>query len=305
MPGDDGYTLEQLIRRAAEILDRSEIETPLQEARRLFTLVSQIDLAKQLAYPEKIIDPAIAQIFWQNIKQRCQNVPFAYISGEAGFYGREFWVQSCLIPRPETELLIDAAVQQVIKSRRPLLKILDLCTGTGSVGITLYLELQAYFPEIKLCLTDVSEAALVTCRKNCERWIRELTQVEILQTDLLSEPDRFKDYQGFDLIVANPPYIKSSDLAGLQKEVRDFEPHLALDGGQDGFYFYRLIMRQIGALLEQSPGKSTWLFLEHGMGQQEQICEIIKSSSLVIENLELHNDLQGDDRVVGVSLKYN
>ncbi len=303
MPGD--HDLRTLLKEAVLSLTEAGIEEPVREARLLLQEICQISLAGQLAEPQMMIEEKAAADFRQSIEKRSRHIPFAYIVGEAGFYGREFLVENCLIPRPETELLIDLAKRLLTETNKPgNVRILDLCTGSGCVGISLYLELKPYFNQINLCLSDISEKALKTCYFNCLRHIEKKSDYKILHTDLLTEPELFGGE--FDLIAANPPYIKRDDLSELQRDVRDYEPSRALNGGADGLDFYRRIAVELKPFLRRNTDqehKETLLIMEHGLGQSEQIARIFEAADLKIGKIWRVNDLQGYDRVIGFSLK--
>ncbi len=287
---------EVMIRLAARSLAEQNIEEPLREARFLLELATGISLSEQLAKPEQILTPQQLARFTAVLEKRLRNIPFAYISGEADFYGRNFYVEHCLIPRPETELIIDALLK--FRFQEPL-NILDLCTGTGCLGITLFLELEKSYQQINLICTDISQAALETCQKNFRRFALTKERAKAILADLFpkTEPERNLRYE---IIVANPPYINSADIPGLQKEVQGFEPHTALDGGEDGLLFYRRIAEEIKPFLQAD--QRSFLFLEHGKGQRSDIKKIFRGADLKIEEILEIDDLQGIDRCLGFKL---
>lgn len=298
MPADQIFSVSigTMIRLAAEALAEQEIEEPLREARLLLELASGISLSEQLAKPETVLTAQQLKTFTEVLEKRQQNIPFAYISGKADFYGRDFYVEHCLIPRPETELIIDACLN--FQFTEPL-RILDLCTGTGCLGITLFLELKKFYQNIKLDCTDISPEAITTCQKNFQRFAIPEEQAKAIQTDLFPEAKSGENTY-YDLIVANPPYVNTADIPSLQREVQNFEPHTALDGGQDGLLFYRRIATEIKPFL--SAKQSTVLFLEHGKGQRAAIKKIFAAADFQIERMIELDDWQGIDRCLGFVL---
>jgi len=210
--------------------------------------------------------------------QRISGKPLAYIIGDAEFYGRNFVVnENVLIPRPETELLVDKLVQDINKSQAKL-NVLDLCTGSGAIGITIALETNTNV----LC-SDISEGAIKVAERNNNNLN---ANIKLIQSDLFAEI-----FEKFDIIVSNPPYIKSEDVLSLDKEVRDFEPHLALDGGDSGLDFYKKIISEAPNYLKPN-GK---LYFEIGIGQSEDVKELMKND---FENIEVIKDYNKIDRVI-------
>lgn len=210
--------------------------------------------------------------------QRISGKPLAYIIGNAEFYGRNFVVdENVLIPRPETELLVDKLVQDINKSKAKL-NVLDLCTGSGAIGITIALETNTNV----LC-SDISEGAIKVAERNNNNLN---ANIKLIQSDLFAEI-----FEKFDIIVSNPPYIKSEDVLSLDKEVRDFEPHLALDGGDSGLDFYKKIISEAPNYLKPN-GK---LYFEIGIGQSEDVKELMKND---FENIEVIKDYNKIDRVI-------
>ena len=207
--------------------------------------------------------------------------PLQYIMGTAPFYGRDFLVQrGVLIPRFDTETLIEA----VLPYLKPMMRILDLCTGSGCILLTLLLE----GPEgLEGTGSDISEEALYCARKNAEQLHEEAAFVK---------SDLFESIEGsFDLITANPPYIRSSVIGSLEAEVKEFEPLTALDGSEDGLEFYRRILREAGSHLRDG-GR---IALEIGFDQGSDVKSIMESEGF--RDAAVLKDLAGLDRaVIGV-----
>lgn len=208
--------------------------------------------------------------------QRGKHKPLQQITGSAYFMGLEFYVSDqVLIPRQDTEILVEEA----LKRMKPGAKILDLCTGTACILLSLLYNGNRSVGTG----SDISEEALAIARKNA----RHLgIEAELLQSDL------FEKIEGtYDVIVSNPPYIPTDVIGGLMEEVRDFEPHLALDGGADGLAFYRKIIREADAYLKH-PG---WLLFEIGAEQGEAVAELMRKAGY--EEVQVIPDLAGLDRV--------
>ena len=203
--------------------------------------------------------------------------PLQQITGKAYFMGLEFTVnEHVLIPRQDTEILVEEALKRMSEHAR----ILDLCTGSGCILLSLlYNKNKAEGVGI-----DISEDALEVAKRNsCDLNIH----AEFIKSNLLEKAEG-----AFDLIVSNPPYIPAKVIEGLMEEVRDYEPHLALDGGEDGLDFYRRIVAEAGAYL--NPGG--WLIMEIGQEQGEAVRQMLLQAGY--EEIEVVQDLAGLDRVV-------
>ena len=211
--------------------------------------------------------------------------PVAYIIGEWSFCGLDFGVNaSVLIPRIDTEMLTNIAVDR-LKKETGNLRVLDLCAGSGCVGITIAHRLK----NARVILVDLSDGALDLCKKNIRR--HNLTsRVVHLRGDALQAPSHALGQ--FDMLVSNPPYIPSGDIPGLDSSVKDYEPLMALDGGADGLDFYRAITQLWMSVLK--PGGH--LIYEVGIGQSERVAMMLVKAGF--ENIRITRDTGGIDRVV-------
>ncbi len=210
--------------------------------------------------------------------------PVAYLIGEWEFYGLPLDIsESVLIPRPDTETLAEAAIDWLAQQDGP--RVLDLCAGSGCLGLAIASQVK----DARVVLGELSDGALRICRQNIRR--NGLTgRVTAMQLDALHPPlQRLGD---FDCIVSNPPYIPTGDLPGLDPSVRDYEPHMALDGGADGLDFYRAILRHWPAVLH--PGSR--LYFEVGIGQADDVLRLMRSVGF--GDLEILPDPAGIPRVV-------
>jgi release factor glutamine methyltransferase len=220
------------------------------------------------------------------VKRRLKKEPLQYITGSCDFYGREFSVNKhVLIPRSETERLIDIAIDKLksIKSQN----ILDVGTGSGCIATTLGLEL----PESTVLGLDISDAAIGIANENKEKL--SVGNVSFQELDFLSTiPDG-----PFDLLVSNPPYIPQSEMDGLMKDVRDFEPTIALTDEKDGLTFYQRFA-EIGKDLAKTGG---WIILEVGLGEHPQKVKAIFENTGYGEP-KLIKDYNGNDRVLVVEI---
>lgn len=211
--------------------------------------------------------------------ERIKGKPLSYVLGNADFYGYEIKVdERVLIPRPETEEL----VSEVLKVVKNTDKVLDLCTGSGAIALVINKKSGA-----SVTATDISEAALEVAKENFKQFD---AAVETRLIDLYGDLS-----EKYDIIVSNPPYIKTEEIDALDKEVKDYEPRIALDGGEDGLDFYRRICEGAKQRLNEH-GK---LFLEAGYGEAEEIKKMLENDF----NVEIIKDISGIDRIIKAELK--
>ena len=225
--------------------------------------------------------------FFENFEKRRRRIPLAQILGRQSFYGLDFFVnEDVLIPRADTECLVDLVLEDYADLAKQAgsssLNILDLCTGSGCIGISV----AKHLPYQELLLVDLSEKALAVAKKNAEKHLGE--NVTLLQSDLLTGVQGKK----FSLLLSNPPYIVSRVIPGLDREVSEYEPKMALDGGEDGLVFYRRIAKEAKAVL--LPGAR--LYLEIGYDQGESVKDIFQKEGY--EAMEVFPDLSGNPRVL-------
>lgn len=220
------------------------------------------------------------------IKRRLEGEPAAYITGQWSFFGLNITVNpSVLIPRTDTETVAETAIRLLKEKDKPNLRVLDLCTGSGCLG----LAIAANIKDARLTLLDNDERALITAKRNAG--INGLSQrVSCVMGDVLKAPSRLLGK--FSMIVCNPPYIPASDIAGLDASVREHEPLAALDGGEDGLDFYRSVCGLWKELLESD----AYLVFECGIGQCDSVVKIGQAAGLVLA--ETVKDTGNIDRVV-------
>ncbi len=225
--------------------------------------------------------------FQRALERRARREPVAYITGHKEFWSLDFLVTpDVLVPRPETEVLVEAALDLLTKLDRPLPhRMLDLGAGSGAIAVSLAKELR----EAEIWATDLSSAALKVAETNALRHgVRE--KIHFLRGDLF-EPCA-EGGQAFHLIVSNPPYVRRGDIENLPAEVRDWEPRLALDGGRDGLDFCRRIIPEGGRYLADGG----WMVLEIGADMREMISRLFVSAGRYSEG-SVYRDYAGRDRV--------
>jgi release factor glutamine methyltransferase len=282
--------LREALQSATQTLSRAGVVDASVEAELLLGHVLGMSKTQLYTEPERSLTSAEAEHLCNLVRRRLDHEPAAYILGRCEFYGIDFYIDyHTFIPRPETELLVEKAVElaQRISQRREQITIADIGTGCGAIAISLALAL----PQAKIYATDISASALEVAEINCRRHAVN-SKVKLLQGNLL-EPLP----QPVDMIVANLPYIKSCEFKDLSPEIRDYEPTMALAGGEDG-------LNKIQQLLDQMPGKLNYgacFLLEIGQGEGGMVISLIKSY-FPQASIELISDLGGIERVVKVIL---
>ncbi len=261
-----------------EQLQKAGITDAELDARLLLEFICHTDRNALYAHGDQEIEDEKMQDFLQLIEKRAVHIPLQHLTGEQNFMGLDFLVnEHVLIPRQDTEIL----VEEIMRDLHDGIRILDMCTGSGCI----LLSLLHYSNDCSGVGADVSEDALAVARQNADRLAEK--QAVFIQSDL------FEKVEGsFDLIVSNPPYIRSQEIAGLMPEVREHEPHLALDGKDDGLHFYREIIK--GAMPHLKRGGQ--LFFEIGYDQGEAVQALLAANGYT--EIAVVKDYAGLDRVV-------
>ena len=280
-------TLKEALAKAVDKLQQMEVPDADIDAWYLLSYVTGLDRAAFFLHgDEPMAEPDMIR-YRDLVTKRGERIPLQHLTGEQEFMGLDFHVnEHVLIPRQDTECLVERVLPYVDGKR-----VLDVCTGSGCILLSLLLEL----PQALGTGVDVSEGALCVAKENRKRLGLE-QRAELIQSDLFSA-DYFRknsgnDHMEYDMLISNPPYIRTEDIEGLMEEVRFHDPVLALDGKENGLYFYEKITEQAGTYLK--PGG--WLMYEIGCDQGMDVSEIMKKNGF--EQIEIKKDLAGLDRVV-------
>ncbi|HMU41656.1 MAG TPA: peptide chain release factor N(5)-glutamine methyltransferase [Ignavibacteriaceae bacterium] len=276
-------TVLEAVKLSADYLQKKGIESPRLNAELLLAhLLNCKRLDLYLLFDRPLKENEII-LYRELLKKRGSFVPLQYIIGNVEFYGLEFSVDSSvLIPRPETELLVDTIIEE---NKNTTLKILDIGTGSGIIAIALAKSLEQ--PE--LFAIDISEAALANAKKNAIK--NDVTdRIKFLQLDVRSDLSLLKE--SFDIIVSNPPYISKDEFPKLQTELRVFEPAIALTDYADGLSFFKIISEKAIRLLKNN-GK---LYFEIGKDQSDSVKKILQENGFA--NIQIKKDYQEIDRVI-------
>lgn len=268
-----------VLRSGIKTLTDNGIEEASVDAYLLFEDIFDMPKSQYYLKMNQIADDGLARKYYDSIAKRAKHIPVQYITGKQSFYGLEFEVNpSVLIPRQDTEILVEECLKRF--GHVPDTKVLDLCTGSGCIAISLKKNME----HCRMTAADISEPALEVAKKNAKRLEAEVT---FLESNL------FENVEGsFDLIVSNPPYIPTKVIETLAPEVREHEPHLALDGTGDGLLFYRKIVT-----IGKSHLKENGCFaFEIGFDQAEDVSNILEENGF--NRIQVVKDLPGLDRVV-------
>jgi release factor glutamine methyltransferase len=276
-------TLEEALREAFLTLKASpHPESARRDAELLLIHVLGCERVYLIAHPEEELSLPVMKAYREMIERRTAGEPIQYITGQQEFYGLPFLIRpGVLIPRPETEHLIEAAINAATGYEAP--RILDVGSGSGAIAVTLAHQLR----KATVTATDISPIALELSKENARRnGVEDRTR--FLQANLM---EGFEGEQ-FEIIVSNPPYVPQADREMLSVEVREYEPGLALFAGLDGLDIYRRLIPEAYQRLVPSG----WLLLEIGFGQSEKLRPLLIENGF--EAIVFHPDLQGIPRIV-------
>ena len=270
-------TIKQTLEYAIKILKEHNIEDSMIKVKSLLEYVLSKPKEYLIINSELKLDSEKEIIFNKHIEELLNGKPLQYITNTQEFFGMQFYVdENVLIPQPDTEILVEEVIEIAKKENEK--RILDLCTGSGCIAISLSENLD----NANVTATDISETALEIANKNDRK--RKIT---------FKQSDMFENLcdEKFDIIVSNPPYIKTEVIEELNKDVQQ-EPKLALDGGEDGLKFYRAITENAYKYLNNDG----YLCLEIGENQKEEVMELLKSNNY--QDIYCKKDLAGNDRVI-------
>jgi release factor glutamine methyltransferase len=285
VPADpaDGVTIDRLLRQITETLAAGGIDDPGTNAELMIASVLNEERGKVIAGKDRNIDGRRLDILRAHVDRRLRREPLQYILGETGFMGLRFFVgPDVLIPRPETEVLVERALAIIGTSGGGLTHVLDIGTGSGNIAISL----AKLAPGTTVTALDVSDAALGIARGNIR--LHDAATVIPVQGDIHTYP--FTAHS-FDMIVANPPYISLSEFGTLQEEIRLYEPRLAATDEGDGFRIIRHILERAKDLLH----KASPLLMEIGFEQAPTVSDLAHTGGW--ERVRFHSDLAGIPRV--------
>lgn len=291
--------VKEILVMAESALKEANCMDPKLDAERLLQYQYNLDNTGLFLMKPKMLDQKEAEKYFELVDFRLAGMPLQYITGSQEFMGLSFKVnENVLIPRQDTETLVESALDYMKEAdkgkgkHKGEWKVLDLCCGSGAIGISLVHYSVEAGKKIKVTASDVSQKAISVAIDNAKK-LKVEKHMNFINGDLFQPMKRRFSKQKFDLIVTNPPYIKSQVIPTLQKEVKDHEPMLALDGGEDGLDFYKIILLEAKNYLK----KGGVLMMEIGHDQGSDIAEIFDKNENY-SKIKVFKDLAGHDRVV-------
>ena len=269
--------IQEILSSTIKQLNSNNVEEPNNKAKRLLAFVLNVPKEFLIINDNKELNKKQEVKYKKCIERLIKGEPIQYIIGKQEFMGIDLIVTNdVLIPQPDTEILVEETIKVAKQYDKP--KILDLCTGSGAIAIAI----KKYIPEVEIVASDLSSKALRIANNN-----DRTKKIRFILSDLFENIN-----EKFDIIVSNPPYIKTEEIKTLSKEVQN-EPLMALDGGQDGLYFYEKIIKQANSYLNQN----SYLCLEIGENQKNEIIKKIQYNGKYT-NIQTYKDLGGNDRVI-------
>lgn len=281
------WTIKKLLDWMVSHFTEKKIDSPRLTAELLLSFVLEMERIELYThFDQPVKKPQLDKL--RSLVERCtRNEPVQYLTGRCGFYSLSLKVSpACLIPRPETEMLVERAIE-FLRSREGEQYVCDLCTGCGCIAVAIAKN----FSKAKIIATDICDEALSIAVENVKKY--ELDQrIELLQGDLFAPVINQLDIKEFDLIVCNPPYVSGDEYEKLDAKVKT-EPKLALDGGADGLDVYRRIAADSGGHLK----KGGAILLEIGFAQGRQVKKLLEDTN-VFGPIKIEKDFNNNDRVV-------
>jgi release factor glutamine methyltransferase len=286
-------SIRELLKKATEVLKSSKnSNTAILDAELLLVYVLNqsgldFDRIKLLTQSQYFIQEQTAQAYLKLIDERSKGKPVQYITNEQEFMGIKLYIaEGVLIPRADTEIVVEKVIKLAEGIEKPV--IIDMCTGSGAIAVSIAINMSG----AKLWAVDISDSSIDCCVTNVNRYKLE-GNISVIKSDLFANIKEEGLIGNTDIIVSNPPYIESAVIRELDINVRDYEPHLALDGGEDGLAYYRRIIKDSSEFLKGGG----ILALEIGYDQGEKVRNIMEQSGCYYD-INIEKDLAGYDRCV-------
>jgi release factor glutamine methyltransferase len=259
MPTNDVWTIQKLLNWVTEYLTSKKIDSPRLGAELLLSYVLGLKRIELYTQFEKTVAREQLDRLHNLVERAGKHEPIAYLAGKTEFYSLELETTAdCMIPRPETELLVERAVE-FLRTRSSKQLVCDLCTGSGCIAVAIAQN----YPDCRIIATDISDAALSIAARNIGKYnLKE--RIQLLCGDLFDPIVPQLDIGKFDLIVCNPPYISANEFEKLDKNVKEYEPKLALFAGDDGLDIYRRIVERVGEFLKPNAALMLEIGYSHG-----------------------------------------
>lgn len=284
----------EAMNKGQALLDEAGIESPQLESGMLMAHLLQCPRAHLYINRDRVLTEEDIRQYFDMVAKRVKGFPIHYIVGYREFMGLDFYVnKNVLIPRPDTEVLVEYLIEYGKSKGLTPLKILEIGTGSGAIAVSL----AKYIDNSLVVAVDIDDSALLVARKNAiAHGVGD--KVTFIQGDLFAPLKNIKRLSKFDIMVSNPPYIPSDDIKDLQSQVKDYEPLKALDGGKDGLDFYRRLAKDAPAFLIRG---GLWA-VEVGYNQADRVADILMGQGYY-DDIQFIKDMAGYNRVVTATCK--
>jgi release factor glutamine methyltransferase len=288
MTSNDIWTIQKLLNWVAEYLKNKGIDSPRLSAELLLSHVLGLKRIELYTQFEKIVPEERLAKLHDLVERAGRGEPIAYLASKTEFYSLELDISAdCMIPRPETELLVERAIE-FLRTRSGKQLVCDLCTGSGCIAVAIARNC----PDCRIIATDICDAALSVAARNIEKHnLKE--RIKLLCGDLFDPIVPQLDADKFDLIVCNPPYVSAVEFEKLDKNVKDYEPKLALSAGDDGLDIYRRIIERVGTFLKSDAA----VMLEIGYNQGQAVKQLLEQAGCFGE-ITIEKDFHENARIV-------
>ncbi len=288
MTTNDVWTIQKLLNWVAEYLKNKGVDSPRLSAEILLSSVLGLKRIELYTQFEKIVTEEQLAGLHDLVERAGKHEPIAYLAGKTGFYSLELDITAdCMIPRPETELLVERAIE-FLRTRSGKQFVCDLCTGSGCIAVAIARN----YHDCQIIATDICDAALSVAAKNVEKHgLKE--RIKLLCGDLFDPIMPQLDVEKFDLIVCNPPYVSAAEFEKLDKNVKDYEPKLALFAGDEGLDIYRRIIERVGTFLKSDAA----VMLEIGYNQRQAVKQLLEQAGC-FGGITTEKDHFDNDRIV-------
>lgn len=281
-------TIEKLLQHGTEMIKKRDYNNPSLDVQLILCYLLNKDKIYLFMHKFEEVEEDVAEKYYAMVQKRNSGYPLQYMINSQEFMGLDFFIQEgVLVPRPDTEILVEKIINIANNSdmKNRNIKILDIGTGSGAIAISL----AYYLKHSEVTAIDVSKTAIKTAEINKEKL--NIKNIDIVEADIFKDSSVF--HKKYDIVVSNPPYIESNTISQLPIEVSQHEPKLALDGGEDGLEFYRQIVK----VFKKMHLENSILSVEIGSNQRDTVKEIFENAE-IFKKVECDKDYSGNDRVV-------
>jgi len=283
--------IKDLIDEGIKKLNENNIDDSVLKSKKVLEYVLNQNKSYLVAHYDEPVEEKFVMKYKKHLQDLILGKPLQYITNSQEFMGLDFYVdENVLIPQPDTECLVEEAIKELMKLGTKKIRVLDLCTGSGAIAISILKHMQKYSSNINIYASDISDSALKIAEMNARK---NGVKIELILSNMFDDINKFTN-EKFDIIISNPPYIKTNEIKILPKDVQS-EPHIALDGGIDGLDFYKIIAENVKYFFRKK-GK---VLLEIGHTQKEDVTQLFNKYKCY-KNISCIKDLSNKERVLKI-----